>query len=355
MKKIYVIICIFVIILGAVLVYLKNRITFSIVIPVYNSEKYLSRCLDSVLAQKGSYEVIAVNDGSTDNSLNILQEYAAKYSNLIIMNQKNGGVSFARNVGLAVAKNKYITFIDSDDWVEYDMLSSAKDIIKKDHPDILLTGIYDVYDHQWVRDTLGEAAVREVRQENRFPSRKLDKLALFSPFYGNDAHSDLYYSGTGVRGQFFLKDFITKNRIIFPEEATCGEDDVFIYKAFLNNPLISIMVKPIYNYRNRADSIAKSANIMSENRKTLSILQSSDEFKKASRRIQMLLNDSWLSWTLLGFANIKRHHMPLQQGLLEAEKAYSSFMKYNKEEQKSCRNLQKLKKLLYSDDFNQLP
>ncbi len=339
------------IIAGAVWFY-QQRITVSIIVPVYNAAEFLPRCLESILAQKGNFEVIAVNDGSTDQSLSILEAYAQKNPNLKIITQKNQGVSAARNAGIKAAKNKYVTFVDSDDWLEAGSLKDIMPLLKKDRPDILLTGFYDVYDRKWVLETGGEAAAAEAPEEAKFPTRKLDKLALFSPFYGKEAYSDLFYAGTGVRGQFFRKSFINKNMLSFPLGITCGEDDIFMYRAFLHNPLISVTTAPIYNYRNRADSLAKSENIIKDNRVSLAVLQQTPEYLGAGRRIQMLLNDSWLSWTILGMSNLLRHGQSWGAGFDEAYAAYSAFSVYNPKELEACRNLYQLRKLLFGDNPN---
>lgn len=90
----------------------------SIVIPIYNIEKYLAKCLDSILVDNNfTGQVVCVNDGSTDGSLNVLERYAAKYPNIEIISQTNAGLSEARNVGLRAAKGDYVMFIDSDDWL----------------------------------------------------------------------------------------------------------------------------------------------------------------------------------------------------------------------------------------------
>ena len=91
----------------------------SIIIPVYNAEHTLCKCLDSILEQDfNNYEIILVNDGSKDSSPDICNEYGSKYHNISIINQNNAGVSSARNAGLDVAKGDWITFIDSDDYIE---------------------------------------------------------------------------------------------------------------------------------------------------------------------------------------------------------------------------------------------
>ena len=96
---------------------------FSVIIPVYNVESYLRECLDSVLCQTfQDWEAICVNDGSSDNSLAILDEYAAKDSRFKVVSQANGGLSAARNTGIDNASGEYIVFLDSDDWIEYNTL-----------------------------------------------------------------------------------------------------------------------------------------------------------------------------------------------------------------------------------------
>ena len=98
-----------------------NRILLSIIIPVYNVEKYIHRCLTSCCKQSDAsldeYEIIIINDGTPDNSMDVVYNIAKKYSNIVIFNQKNKGLSAARNQGLEIAKGEYVQFLDSDDWL----------------------------------------------------------------------------------------------------------------------------------------------------------------------------------------------------------------------------------------------
>ena len=109
----------------------------SIIIPVYNAENYISRCLDSIYHQDispGDYETILIDDGSTDCTATILAEYASKYPNIHIIAQKNSGASAARNTGIKLAHGEFITFIDADDYIEQNylyQLISASDINQK--------------------------------------------------------------------------------------------------------------------------------------------------------------------------------------------------------------------------------
>lgn len=102
----------------------------SVVIPVYNTEKYLKRCIDSVVAQSFTdWELILVDDGSYDNSGKICDDYAARDKRIMVKHQKNGGVSKARNIGLGSATGEYVTFLDSDDWLDSNAIAIYHDIV----------------------------------------------------------------------------------------------------------------------------------------------------------------------------------------------------------------------------------
>ena len=104
---------------------MKKNILISIVVPTYNNEKFLDKCVESILSQTyHEFELLIINDGSTDNTINVLQPYLKKDKRIKLHNTKNKGVSSARNLGISKAKGEYICFIDSDDWVEKDYLVS---------------------------------------------------------------------------------------------------------------------------------------------------------------------------------------------------------------------------------------
>ena len=112
----------------------------SIIIPIYNCEKYLSRCLDSIINQTfTNIEIICINDGSTDSSLKILQDYKTKDPRIIIINQNNQKLGAARNRGLEIQKGNYITFIDSDDWIDNDYLEKLYNAIKTHNADCAIS------------------------------------------------------------------------------------------------------------------------------------------------------------------------------------------------------------------------
>ena len=118
----------------------------SIVIPVFNVEKYLSECLDSVISQNyDNLEIICVNDGSTDNSYRILERYQKGDQRIVLINQNNLGLAAARNTGLRFANGSFVMFVDSDDWLDLDALEKMYSLAKKDNSDIVICDMVDHY------------------------------------------------------------------------------------------------------------------------------------------------------------------------------------------------------------------
>lgn len=112
----------------------------SVIVPVYNVAKYLERCLESILSQSfKDFEIICVNDGSTDNSLEILQQYAKKDKRIKIINQKNSGAGYSRNIGINAALGNYLSFIDADDWIDELFLEKVYHLAEVSSADIIET------------------------------------------------------------------------------------------------------------------------------------------------------------------------------------------------------------------------
>ena len=139
----------------------------SVVVPVYNSELYLKQCIDSLLDQTlKDIEIICVNDGSTDESFNILSDYANKDNRIIVVNQKNTGLSGARNAGMKIATGDYLTFVDSDDWIDLDMLELLYKRANEEYYDIVMcTYVKEFGDHKSnvsIYDTEGKKDINYV-------------------------------------------------------------------------------------------------------------------------------------------------------------------------------------------------
>lgn len=144
----------------------------SVIIPVYNVEKYLRRCLDSVVNQAyKDIEVILVNDGSPDNSKEICEEYVAKYSNIQLINQKNAGLGAARNTGLQYITGNAVTFVDSDDWLELDAIEYYVASMKKSDADIVVTQMIRKKEYFSNEGTNGTTIKEEVLNQEQFAKK----------------------------------------------------------------------------------------------------------------------------------------------------------------------------------------
>ena len=205
----------------------------SIIIPVYNVERYLRTCLDSVVNQTlDGIEIIAVNDGSTDNSLKILEEYQSKYSDRMkVFTTENHGVSHARNYGLTKASADYIQFVDSDDFIESEMCEKLYNKAVKDNNDIVICGRYNVYEREHINELNKEAPKLIYLNRNFILQENKYELSQILPFPW-----DKLFKRSLLEG------------IEFPEKMRF-EDLVFVYKVCPRAKSFGIVDEPLYNYR----------------------------------------------------------------------------------------------------------
>lgn len=123
-----------------------SKIKVSVIIPAYNAEKYIKMTVESIINQTlKEIEVIIINDGSTDNTLSIINELEKKDDRIIIINNENKGVSYSRNIGIKKSRGEYLAFIDADDWIEKNYLKDTYNIAEKQELDIVLTDIYRLF------------------------------------------------------------------------------------------------------------------------------------------------------------------------------------------------------------------
>lgn len=219
----------------------------SIIIPVYNIEKYLSECLESILNQTfKDFEVICVNDGSTDSSLEILKSFAQKDSRFKIFSQKNQGAAIARNTGIKQAKGEYLQFLDSDDYFEPNMLEELYCYAEKYDSDLVVCSSRKV-------DDFGNIT------ESRNPNSpiNLDLTPLNKVFNRKDIGENIFSILTPVPwNKLYKRDLILKNGIEFPNLKIC-EDVAFVHCAVACAEKIVVFDKELINYRfNRENSMA---------------------------------------------------------------------------------------------------
>lgn len=214
-----------------------NTPYFSIIIPVYNVEKYLSECLNSIIKQNFTdYELILINDGSKDNSLNICNDFQKKDNRIILINQKNGGPSSARNAGLNHAKGKYIMFVDSDDWIEPNTLQILYKYSSNNCP-----LIYFGFRAQFGNDDL-IAYIHGYRHSHNIN----EYYNILYHTMENNMHNFIYgFTGNKI----FRKDIIDKKNIRFDLKLRIKEDEVFTNQFCTSIEEAMIIPYALYNYR----------------------------------------------------------------------------------------------------------
>ena len=200
-----------------------NNPKVSVIIPVYNTQPWLKECLDSVLRQTmADFEVICVDDGSTDRSGDILREYAAKDARFCVISQKNKGQSAARNAGINIARGTYIYFLDSDDYIEPDLLETACRELDNKKLDIVF---FDTV-------VFGETGISQetVDIKNKYYTMHGDYSEVFK---GEDLLFNFLKNGdfcSSVCKQIVRKDFLEEHQLRF-YEGIINEDDLYTFKA----------------------------------------------------------------------------------------------------------------------------
>ncbi|MDH0658584.1 glycosyltransferase [Empedobacter sp. GD03865] len=210
----------------------------SVIVPVYNTEKYLSKCLNSILNQTlKDIEVIVVNDGSKDNSQEIIDEFVSKDSRIISIQKENGGLSDARNAGIDKAKGEFIAFIDSDDYIDLAMLEKMYELAKRDESEIVLCDLVKV-------DENGKE-FRDLPQSPQLP----EKIILAEDFtiFGE--------MSCFACNKIFKKSLFENHRF---RRGIHFEDIELIPKLVLDSSVISKINEPFYKYFERQNSISKT-------------------------------------------------------------------------------------------------
>lgn len=223
----------------------------SVIIPVFNVEDYLHVCLNSVLKQTyQDFEIICIDDASTDSSLEILQYFTQKDSRIkILRNDSNRGPGFTRNRGLEVAKGKYISFLDGDDWLSPDTFKILIEKAEKDNLDLLLFKNIVYYEDS---REFGMEEYYDMEFMNKFENKVFNHFDLDK--------TKLFIMSNAPWNKFYLKSFLDENNIRFPNENLIHEDNPFFYKVITSAKRISLINKYLHNRRRRPDSITTLNN-----------------------------------------------------------------------------------------------
>lgn len=227
----------------------------SIIVPVYNVEGYLKKCVESILNQSyKNIEVILVNDGSTDNGPKICDEYAKKDNRIKVIHKVNSGVSDTRNIGLEIAKGKYVSFVDSDDWIEIDYIQKLYRAINENDADYATCGYNRVYGNEIEKiNSNGKTLIYSAREY-------LIKLLNVQ-------------SGYGFCHMKLIKRDIIGNKKFYNGLAV-GEDALFNIELCENLKKAIVIEEPLYNYRFNANSVVRKfdENYINKYQKSMEIM-----------------------------------------------------------------------------------
>lgn len=259
----------------------SSKIILSIVVPIYNVERYLHKCVDSLLNQDlYNYEIILVDDGSPDACPRICDDYAAVHENIRVVHRENGGLSAARNSGIEVAQGEYIMFVDSDDYIEPNVLKGLLAQIERDNLDVLRFRL------QYVN-----------------PQYEVYNPYKTDPFRGND------YSEVPTDGVYFLNfrmstacyacAFVIKRELLDGCIFTPGiyfEDTDWTPRMLCRTKRVASTNTVVYNYLQREGSITKAVNRSKQQKVLDDKMRLIDEMQRQAKELQeKVLNNAWFS------------------------------------------------------------
>lgn len=223
----------------------------SLIIPIYNTKEYLRQCLDSAVCQTyQNMEIICIDDGSTDGSGEILDEFAGKNSRIVAVHQKNKGESAARNTGLRMATGDYIGFMDCDDWIELDMYEKLIQVMEDNEADIAVGS--------WIKELETESIFVEnkgVVERNVFGREE-----LLNYIYQRDSYQAFAY----MWDKLYKRELLTDENgelLLFREDLKLGGDVLYLAQIVLKSKKAVFLNECFYHYRQRDDSGCHSVDL----------------------------------------------------------------------------------------------
>lgn len=223
---------------------------FSVIVPIYKVEKYLERCIESMLSQTFSdFELILVDDGSPDKCPEICDKYAKKDNRITVIHKENGGLVSARQAGIKIAKGEYIFNLDADDAVENDALESAFEIIKSTDADIVS------FSHKYYANGQIGETVHDILAEGLYEKKDI-KEKIFPVLLANKSMQHTFYFSWG---RALRRNLVMPNQLNVSTGITIGEDVMCIVPSVLQADKVYVSHNPVYLYTIRDDSMSVSS------------------------------------------------------------------------------------------------
>lgn len=244
----------------------------SVIIPVYNVEKYFDQCMESVLAQTyKSIEIILVDDGSQDSSGEMCDEYKKKYDNVVVIHKKNGGLASARKAGVEAAKGSYVVCVDSDDWIDEEMISYLHHRIINSQCDIAVSNMvleFEITGKSKKMVSSLKPGVYDLNDEDNL---------LYRQFLVDDAGVGILH---GICGKMIKTSLYRQNQMNVPDVVSVGEDAACMYPCYMQAERVYITEGIFYHYRQREESILHgvSKNILNNWETLFNFLQEKCKF-----------------------------------------------------------------------------
>lgn len=320
----------------------NNNPIISIVVPVYNTEKYLRQCIDSLINQTFSnIEIICVNDESQDNSKDIIEEYANKDNRIILLDQKNTGVSGARNTGINKSNGEYIMFVDSDDWIELDTCQIAYEVIIKYKTDVVMWSYIKEY---------GDISIPKIIYDEELIvfSKKEVKTKLYRHFFGPIDEELAKPENMEVLNPTWMKlyktSLIKDNGIEFYDikKLGTGEDGLFNLYLFKYIETAIFIKKNFYHYRKTNDiSITTAYNdkIINQQHHLFEIMEKYIQSENLDHTYILALNNR-MALSIIGVGlNILSSNESVYKKLQELNRTLSIFKYKNAVKQLSIKHM----------------
>ena len=227
----------------------------SVIVPIYNVERYLNRCLNSIVNQKyTNLEIILVDDGSPDNCPLICEEWRKKDSRIRVIHKKNAGLGFARNTGIENATGKYIIFVDSDDYIEENLVFEAYKKIKQYSADIVMFGLNTRNANGELISTLIPDVHKEIFKDDEILNYILPSMISYSPIDGKNIGLNMSASGS-----MFSMDLIKKHCWRFVSEREYISEDFYsLLDLYRYVKCFTVIEKGFYNYCENSNSLSRS-------------------------------------------------------------------------------------------------